>query len=183
MRTNWGKLPYLLLTVASVILLLSGILIGLEPWATAIVVAVPLAVAIVFALLATRTHDIEEADAQITSRNAVSEGVTEVEVPVSDLPVVVERAVGEMNGFRLLHVSGQGARIKATWTLKTWGEDIALMFDDVDGRSSRISALCTPTYSPTIIDHGQGASDLKRLFQEIRKQSGPLSELTSEADH
>jgi hypothetical protein len=139
--------------------------------------------ALVFALLARRTHDIEDAGAQITSRNAVSEGEAVIEAPVADLPTIVQRAVGGMRRFRLLHVSGQGAHIKASWTLKTWGEDISLTFEDIDSRSSRISAVCTPTYSPTIIDYGQGASDLHHLLQEIRKQTGPLPKLTTEADH
>jgi hypothetical protein len=183
LRTKWGKLPYLLLMVAALILLLAGVFLGLEPWATAIMVAVPVGMALVFALLARRTHDIEDAGAQITSRNAVSEGEAVIEAPVADLPTIVQRAVGGMRRFRILHVSGQGARIKASWTLKTWGEDISLTFEDIDSRSSRISAVCTPTYSPTIIDYGQGASDLHHLLQEIRKQTGPLPKLTTEADH
>ncbi|MEC5182464.1 hypothetical protein [Arthrobacter sp. CG_A4] len=174
MQTKWRTLPYLLLLTTALIFLAIGIWAGFEPWVTAILVAVPIVVMLVLSALAMRSHDTKDKDSQVVSRNAVSEGETVVEVPLAELPAAVERALASNRRFRLRNVSRQGAEIRASWTLKTWGEDISLTFEDVDGRFSRVRGVCVPVYGPTIIDYGQGASDLSHIFREIKREAGPM---------
>lgn len=154
MQTKWRTLPYLLLLTTAIVLLAIGIWAGFEPWATAISVAVPIVVMLVLSALAMRKHDIKDKDSRVASRNAVSEGEILVEVSVAELPAAVERALAGNRRFRLRNVSRQGAEIRASWTLKTWGEDISLTFEDVEGRFSRVRGVCVPVYGPTIVDYG-----------------------------
>lgn len=171
MQTKLRKLPYLLLLTTSLILLAVGMWAGFEPLVTAILVAVPITVMLVLSTLARRSHDVKDRDSQVVSRKAVSEGEVVVDVPVAELPAAVERALTRNRRFSLRSVSHQGAEIRASWTLKTWGEDISLTFEDVDGQFSRVRGVCVPVYGPTVLDFGQGASDLSHIFREIKGEA------------
>lgn len=169
------KWPYLLLAAAVLILFIAGILIDWNEWITVGIVAVTLGFMASLAALSKRSRISDDGKFLIESSGASSVGHMHVDVPVGSLPAAVQQALRGSRRFRIRNISDAGAEIRTSWTMKAWGADLALTFESTGAHQTRIKGVATPVVRSTAVDWGQGASDLRTVFEAIEDQTNSVT--------
>lgn len=168
LRFPWSALVWFLtMTLA---LLLLGVWTETSWWRALTWLAVPLLLAVIFIVSGGRRTVTVGGTHGITSQWARSEATLSVEAPVEQVMVAVMRSVEELPRLDMVEISATGAHLQARMNLKTWGEDITLRFRPVGPGRVGIAALCEPSLGITLIDYGQGATDLRDLLGAIERQ-------------
>lgn len=175
MRASHKRLPYVVLAAAALVLLAAGIFISWNQWITVVLVAIPIVIMVAFAVLSGRSRVAEEGKFHIESRGASSEGQMHVDIPVESLPALIQQTLKGMRRFRIRNISDAGAEIRTSWTIKAWGEDLALTFESTGVNQTLIKGSATPVVRSTAVDWGQGASDLHSVFEAIDSQTASVT--------
>ncbi|WP_188806218.1 hypothetical protein [Citricoccus zhacaiensis] len=168
MKSRW---PVLLFVVAALILLLFGIWIELPGWLIAVMVLVPLSLAVFFLFLGRHRRDPGPADKyEISSAGAHSEGHLELNIPTVQLEPAFRATVATIPRLQLRACSAAGAEIDAALNWKTWGLIMSAEFQPANGNRTHISVITRPRLTATVTDWGQGRSDIHSLFEALERQ-------------
>lgn len=165
-----GLVPALWFGAVALILLGLSLAFRFDWSVVAALVGVPVLIGLAITLMSRRSSNITERDYEISSQGARTTGRLEANVPLEHAAEVTRRAIQALRRFEIDHLSDTGGRVRASWNLKTWGESIDLTFRSIDAMRTEITAECSPVLNTTVLDYGQGAEDVERIFREIENQ-------------
>lgn len=106
----------------------------------------------------------------VTSKRARARGEMVVAAPVAALPPAVERAAFQLPRMTVTGIWADRAEMSAATNWKSFGADIVLTFEPLDAGSTRVLATSTPQVPTTLIDYGQGKSDVSDVLQAVAAQ-------------
>lgn len=149
-------------------------------WVAIMWVAVPTA-GVVLIFIAGRRKGPEDGDSyEMTSHTARSEGRLIVGLPISDIPIAIQRAAEHQPRFSVIELTSEHAKIKGRMNFKTWGMTTHLKYRSLDPERVEITAFCEPRLGTTLVDYGQSRLDIRLLLQGIEdfdKEHHPAREV------
>jgi hypothetical protein len=107
---------------------------------------------------------------EISTRAAWSTGTLTVRASIDEVVRAVEELSKTLRQPRLVSLSAAGAEFKRSINFRTWGMRITLRFRSQGADQTLIFAESGPRLPTTIMDWGQGASDLRTLLGGIDRQ-------------
>jgi hypothetical protein len=108
-----------------------------------------------------------EKDLMVSSSRARSSATFPIKTTRESLPVVLSEAVRTSRRFKLKDATADGATLTVGFTWRVWAGVIDLSFAPGQGGWTQVEASWRPTVATTVIDYGQGAKDLRRLYKEL----------------
>ncbi len=106
----------------------------------------------------------------VTSKRARARGEMVVSAPAHALPPAVERASYHLPRMTVTGIWRERAEMIAGTTWKSFGADIVLTFEPLDAGTTRVLATSTPQVPTTLLDYGQGKSDVTEVLQAVAAQ-------------
>lgn len=108
-----------------------------------------------------------ESDLNVSSSRARSSATFPLETPRESLPALISEVVRTSRRFKFKEATAAGAILTVGFTWRVWAGVIELSFTPGQGSWTQVEASWRPTVATTVIDYGQGAKDLRRLYKEL----------------
>jgi hypothetical protein len=110
-------------------------------------------------------------DLPVSTIRARSTSTMSIPVPVAELPALVQDAVQSSRRFKLKAIGPNSAELTVGFTWRAWGGRLRLQFLGVPDGSSHIDAIWEPVLGTTLVDYGQGAKDIRSLYEAVLQKT------------
>ncbi|RPE76054.1 MULTISPECIES: hypothetical protein [unclassified Frondihabitans] len=108
-----------------------------------------------------------ENDLMVSRSGARSSATFSIKTTRESLPALISEVIRTSRRFKLKAARADGATLTVGFTWRVWAGVIELSFAPVQGGWAEVEASWRPTVTTTVIDYGQGAKDLRRLYKEL----------------
>ncbi|GAA4265171.1 hypothetical protein [Frondihabitans peucedani] len=106
-------------------------------------------------------------DLMVSSSRARSSATFPIKTTRESLPAVLSEVIRTSRRFKLKAATEDAATLTVGFTWRVWAGVIELSFAPGKGGWTQVEASWRPTVTTTVIDYGQGAKDLRRLYKEL----------------
>lgn len=171
-HNNW--LSKLWTPIVTIVMLAISLVFRFDWWLTMILVAVPLLIGLIVAIVVRRPARVTGKVYDISAQGAQTTGRLQVEIPITRMVEITRQSVGALPRLRITEMTEHGGKIRGSWSIKTWGEMIELNFRAIGPTRTEVTAISSPVVSSTLTDYGQGVQDIQNLFYEIEKNELPV---------
>ncbi|GAA4668173.1 hypothetical protein [Frondihabitans cladoniiphilus] len=108
-----------------------------------------------------------EHDLMVSSSRARSSATFPIATPRESLPALISEVVRTSRRFKLKAATAAAATLTVGFNWRVWAGVIELSFTPGQGSWTQVEASWRPTVATTVLDYGQGARDLRRLYKEL----------------
>lgn len=108
-----------------------------------------------------------QSDLTVSSSRARSTAIFPLATAGESLPAIIAEVARTSRRFRLKAATETGATLTVGFTWRAWAGVIELDFTPGQGSWTQVEAHWRPTVATTVLDYGQGAKDLRRLYKEL----------------